>query len=160
MSVFSLQLDECLLNWIMGACCSVFCFLAIGIPEVMFVLTFNDYICLHLVPQLSLNTTRSTIMDGHSYRCILKSKNGQEVPPSKQDKVAFKNRWSLGTRGLYDRVNCVFYLTELNNMCIDLIRYRSSSYIQHLHTCIRESEKCGNTKRKHRKIKDRTKETN
>jgi len=55
----------------MGACCSVFCFLTIEIPkvqylthnEVMFVLTFNDYICLHLVQQLSLNTTRSTIMD-------------------------------------------------------------------------------------------------
>ena len=28
--------------------------------------------------------------------------------------------------------------TEQNNVCIDLIRYRSSSYIQQLHTCVLE----------------------
>ena len=34
--------------------------------------------------------------------------------------------------------------TEQNNMFIDLIRYRVSSYIHHLHTCIR---KRGNTEK-------------
>jgi len=38
--------------------------------------------------------------------------------------------------------------TEQNNVCIDLIRYRSSSYIQQLHTCVLEREKCGHTKDK------------
>ena len=47
--------------------------------------------------------------------------------------------------------------TEQNNMFIDLISYRSSSYIRHLNTCISEREKCGDTKERRKKERNKQK---